>query len=54
MAMDQFLDWLDTGLFALRHAWGWAGVTLLLATATVAGIAAVARHYGREGSLHPR
>ena len=49
--MDQFLDWLDTGLIGLRHAWGWAGVTMILATVTVVGIAAVARRYGRHDSF---
>jgi hypothetical protein len=48
--MDPFLDWLDTGLVGLRHAWGWAGVTLTLATLTIVGIAAVARRYGHPDS----
>ena len=48
--MDHFLDWVDTGLAGLRHAWGWAGVTLILATVTVIGMAAVARRYGQQDS----
>jgi len=48
MAMDHFLDWLDTGLTGLRHAWGWASVTVVLATLAVVGITRIARHYGDQ------
>ena len=48
--MDHLLDWLDTGLLGLQHAWGWASVTVVLATVTVIGIAAIARRYGHPDS----
>jgi hypothetical protein len=48
--MDQVFYWLDRGawLVASQHSWIWAGVTALLALVTLAGIAALARHYDSD------
>jgi hypothetical protein len=45
--MDQLLYWLDhSGWIAmLQHAWIWALVTGVLATATIIGMVALNRHY---------
>ena len=45
--MDQVFYWLDRSgwLGALQHSWILASVTALLALVTLAGIAALARHY---------
>jgi hypothetical protein len=45
--MDQVFYWLDRSgwLGVLQHSWIWASVTTVLALVTLAGIAALARHY---------
>ena len=45
--MDQVFYWLDRSgtISVLQHSWAWAAVTLVLAVASLAGIAALARHY---------
>jgi len=48
--MEYLLYWIDRGawLAPLRHAWIWASLTALLALLSIAGIAALARHYDGE------
>lgn len=54
--MDYLLYWLDRGAWIapLQHAWIWATVSAVLALASIAGIAALARHYDGRSDASAR
>ena len=51
--MEYLIYWLDRGSWVaqLQHAWIWVSLTAVLSVATIAGIAALARHY--DGGNEP-